>query len=170
MFKYKYDLTLCQSHLHTASKTFKKFRSYYIFCIFFIRSMHFDRKGWGIRKNGKTYGKIRTHRAMTFIHAITMNKDIRFLGISKQGSKSMQKQTPQISPICEQIIQIGELYIRNHWQDQTQKKDLFDSGTLLNTSRRLTVNNDLDLFLAQDNSYWFRIQTWRYSTPVWSPF
>ncbi len=85
---------------------------------------------------------------MTFIHAITMNKDIRFLRISKQGSKSMQKQTPQISPICEQIIQIGELYIRNHWQDQTQKKDLFDSGTRLNTSRRLTVNNDLDLSVS----------------------
>lgn len=43
--KNKYDLTLCQSHLHTASKIFvchkKKFR--YIFSIFHIRSKHFER-------------------------------------------------------------------------------------------------------------------------------
>ncbi len=47
----KYDLTLCQSRLHTASETFvrqKKIGS---------GSMHFDRKGWGIRKNAcKNYG------------------------------------------------------------------------------------------------------------------
>ncbi len=50
--KNKYDLPLCQSHLHTAFETFirkKKIGSGLMH--FRIRSMHFDRKGWGIRKN-----------------------------------------------------------------------------------------------------------------------
>ncbi len=58
--KNKYDLTLCQSRLHTASETFviKKIRISFDFLRFRIRSMHFDRKGWQIRKNGKTHAKI----------------------------------------------------------------------------------------------------------------
>ncbi len=59
--KNKYDLTLCQSRLHTASETFvrqKKIRITFDFLRFRIRCMHFDRKEWGIRKNGKAHAKI----------------------------------------------------------------------------------------------------------------
>ncbi len=55
-FKNKYDLTLCQSGLHTASETFvchKKIRISLDFLRFRIRSMHLDRKGWGKRKNAR---------------------------------------------------------------------------------------------------------------------
>ncbi len=44
--KNKYDLTLCQSRLHTADETFvhhKKIRKGLIFCIFRICSKHFER-------------------------------------------------------------------------------------------------------------------------------
>ncbi len=46
--KNKYDLTLCQSCLHTASETFvhhKQIRIRFDFLRFRIRSMHLDRKG-----------------------------------------------------------------------------------------------------------------------------
>ncbi len=54
MLKNKYDLTLCQSHLHTAWETFvchKIIPIRFEFLRFCIRSMHFDRKGW--QKNEK---------------------------------------------------------------------------------------------------------------------
>ncbi len=47
--------------LHTESENFrpsKKIGIWFDFLRFRIRSMHFDRKGWGIRKNGKTHVKI----------------------------------------------------------------------------------------------------------------
>ncbi len=53
MLKNKYNLMLCQSCLHTASKTFvhhKKKKNRFAFLHFRIRS-NFDRKGWRIRKN-----------------------------------------------------------------------------------------------------------------------
>ncbi len=65
--KIKYDLTLCQSRLHTASETLvrqKKIRIRFDFLRFRIRNMHFGRKGWGIRK--KRTRKFRTQCAMTF--------------------------------------------------------------------------------------------------------
>ncbi len=46
--KNKYDLTLCQSRLHTASETFISHKKIWIrfdFLRFRIRSKHFDRKG-----------------------------------------------------------------------------------------------------------------------------
>ncbi len=46
--KNKYNLTLCQSRLHTACETFvryKKIRIRFVLLHFYIRSMHFDRKG-----------------------------------------------------------------------------------------------------------------------------
>ncbi len=57
--KNKYDLTLCQSRLHTASKTFvrHKIRIRLDFLRFHIRSKHFDRKGWRIRKNSDSVCK-----------------------------------------------------------------------------------------------------------------
>ncbi len=61
MLKNKYDLTSCQSHLHTASETFIRHTFFWIrldFRCFPIRSIYFDRKGWRIRKNGKPHAKI----------------------------------------------------------------------------------------------------------------
>ncbi len=40
---------LCQSRLHTASETFARHKT--IGIRFDLHSMHFDRKGWRIRKN-----------------------------------------------------------------------------------------------------------------------
>ncbi len=54
--KNKYNLMLCQSRLHTASETFvchKKIRIKLDFLRFRIRSKHFERKGWWIRKKKK---------------------------------------------------------------------------------------------------------------------
>ncbi len=51
--KNKYDLMLCQSHLHTASETFvhhKTFGIRFDFLCFCICSKHFDRKVWQIQK------------------------------------------------------------------------------------------------------------------------
>ncbi len=68
MLKNKYDFTLCQSRLHTASETVikkkkKKSQIRFDFLCFHIHSMHFDRKGWGIQKHMR---KFRTQCAMTF--------------------------------------------------------------------------------------------------------
>ncbi len=68
--KNKYDLTLCQSRLHTASETFvrhkkNKNRIRFGFLRFCIRSMHFDRKGWRIpKKPEKHMWTFRTRCAM----------------------------------------------------------------------------------------------------------
>ncbi len=56
--KNKYDLTLCQSRLHTAFRPSKKNRIRFDFLRFRIRCMHFDRNGWRIWKNRKTHAKI----------------------------------------------------------------------------------------------------------------
>ncbi len=50
ILKNKYDLTLCQSRLHTASETFNC-----NFLCFRILSKHFDGKGWRIWKRKKMY-------------------------------------------------------------------------------------------------------------------
>ncbi len=71
--KTKYDLTLCQSRLHTASETSKKY-SDQVFDFLHFR-MHFDRKEWGIRKNWKkSMRKFQTRCAMTF----TLKSGTRF--------------------------------------------------------------------------------------------
>ncbi len=49
--KNRYDLTSCQSRLHETFVLHKKIRIRFDFLRFRIRSMHFDRKGWRIRKN-----------------------------------------------------------------------------------------------------------------------
>ncbi len=60
--KNKYDLTLCQSRLHTASETFvcqKKFGSGLIFCVFAsVACILIGEDGEYEKKNGKTHAKI----------------------------------------------------------------------------------------------------------------
>ncbi len=59
--KNKYDLTLCQSRLHTASETFvrqRKFGSGSIFCIFASVACILIGKDGEYEKNGKTHAKI----------------------------------------------------------------------------------------------------------------
>ncbi len=59
--KNKYDLTLCQSRLHTASKTFfrqKKIGSGSIFCVFASVACILIGKDGEYEKNGKMHAKI----------------------------------------------------------------------------------------------------------------
>ncbi len=65
--KNKYDLTLCQSHLHTASETFvlqKKFGSGSIFCVFASVACILIGKDGEYEKTGKTHAKILENLAL----------------------------------------------------------------------------------------------------------
>ncbi len=64
--KNKYDLTFCQSRLHTASN-FRMLKKIRIRFDFLIRSMHFDRKGWEYEKTEKRMRKFWTQCAKALI-------------------------------------------------------------------------------------------------------